>query len=324
MVAHLRACLWLLILTIVLCCGVYPLVLWGIGQAMLRHSAEGSLVRGPDGKTVVGARLIAQPFTSDEFFRPRPSAVTYNAAASGASNWGAANPLLRDRVARALGPIVKYRSGARKGQLVGEDVETWFKEQAPDYVATWASDHSASAEQWVKDNPDAVALWLGKEVDDVKNAPGDAAKVFFAGYAKRHPRTWPTVEEAKAEDGETVKRIKPADKGSDLQAYLFDPWLQEHKDADLEAVPADLVMASGSGLDPHITLKNALYQLDRVVSAWAEKTKSDPAAVRAAVERVLAEKTEAPLGGLVGVPLVNVLEVNLALTQRMPRLQAAR
>ena len=71
-----------------------------------------------------------------------------------------------------------------------------------------------------------------------------------------------------------------------------------------------------TGLDPHITTKNATYQLARVVSAWADRTKQDPDRLREDIEKILHEKAEAPLGGLVGVELVNVLEVNLALEAR--------
>jgi K+-transporting ATPase ATPase C chain len=76
-------------------------------------------------------------------------------------------------------------------------------------------------------------------------------------------------------------------------------------------------MTSGSGLDPHLTLENALYQLDRVAAAWAAKMGTDPATVKADVEALLREKAEAPLSGLAGVPLVNVLEMNLALRDRI-------
>src|SRR5437763_9153501 len=99
---HLRACAWLLGLTVVLGAVLYPLALLGVGQAVFRDQAQGSLLTDGDGK-VVGSRLIAQPFSGDEYFQPRPSAVSYNAAASGATNWGASNPLLRGRVARQLG-----------------------------------------------------------------------------------------------------------------------------------------------------------------------------------------------------------------------------
>ena len=85
-----------------------------------------------------------------------------------------------------------------------------------------------------------------------------------------------------------------------------------------------MVMASGSGLDPHITLKNALYQLDRVAQKWAEDTKRDNAGVRREIEELLRQKTEAPFGGLIGVELVNVLEVNLALQERFGRAAGAR
>jgi potassium-transporting ATPase KdpC subunit len=122
--------------------------------------------------------------------------------------------------------------------------------------------------------------------------------------------------EHKSAAGKTEKVMEPIKEGADIQAYFFDMWRQEHPDIDLEDVPADLVMASGSGLDPHITLKNALYQLDRVAARRAEETKRDPAQVRKEIEALLTEKAEAPLGGLIGPELVNVLEINLALNER--------
>jgi K+-transporting ATPase ATPase C chain len=75
------------------------------------------------------------------------------------------------------------------------------------------------------------------------------------------------------------------------------------------------VTASGSGLDPHIALENATYQLDRVASAWAAEAKRDPATVRKEIEQML-QGNAAPLGGLAGEKLINVLQVNLALRQR--------
>jgi K+-transporting ATPase ATPase C chain len=322
MLQHLRANLWLLILTVLLCCVLYPLMLLGVGRTAFRSQAEGSLVRNDDG-TVVGSRLIGQAFSKDEYFQPRPSNAGnngYDASASGASNWSASNPLLRDRVARALGPIVKYRGGLNQGLPVGADIEKWFLQQPPDYVALWAKEHPELAKQWIKDNSAVAAAWLGKKEEEVKDDPGATAKAFFPLYAQKHPRTWPTSEEVKDKDGASTKRLAPAEKGSDIQAYLFDPWLQAHPGAELETVPADLVMASGSGLDPHITLQNANYQLERVAGAWVEKTKTDPKAVRGEIEKILKEKQESPLNGLVGVPLVNVLEVNRELDKRVPRL----
>lgn len=339
MLGHLRANFWLLVLTILLCSVVYPLVLLGIGKTVFRSQAQGSLIPGPNG-TVVGSRLIAQPFAADEYFQPRPSAASYNGAASGASNWGASNYQLRDRVARALGPIVKYKSGPRKGQPVGPDVETWFREKdrsipagEPGLVARWASDHPTLAQNWVKAdklNADYVARWQQGHAAEVaawkkdnpdtpEPKPEDLAAPFFQSYSKDFRGTFPVAAESKSPDGQSVKRIELARGGPDIQGIFFDMWRQEHPDVALEDVPADLVMASGSGLDPHITLQNAHYQLDRVVDAWAKKTKADPAAVRSEIEKILTEKQEAPLGGLVGVPLVNVLEVNLTLADRLER-----
>src|SRR5262249_21882254 len=156
MLGHIRANLLLLILSLVICSVLYPLVLLGIGQVVFPDQAQGSLVKDARG-TVVGSRLVGQPFTSDGYFQPRPSAVSWNGAGSGASNWGSDNYLLRDRVARALGPIVKYRGGSKKGQLVGPDVEEWFREDRfqgqPGIVAQWAAAHGNLATAWVKADP---------------------------------------------------------------------------------------------------------------------------------------------------------------------------
>ena len=91
MTAHLRANLWLLFLTILLCSVFYPLAILGIGQTVFHDKAQGSLVTDSGGHPI-GSRLIAQPFASDEYFHPRPSAVAYNAAATGGTNWGASHP----------------------------------------------------------------------------------------------------------------------------------------------------------------------------------------------------------------------------------------
>ena len=80
----------LLTLTVVICGGLYPLSLWVIGQAIFPFQANSSMLTGPDSK-VVGSREIAQPFTKDEYFQPRPSAASYDASASAASSLAESN-----------------------------------------------------------------------------------------------------------------------------------------------------------------------------------------------------------------------------------------
>ena len=127
MMKYLSKSVLLLIFGVVICCIIYPLVLWVIGQTLFPFQANGSILKGPDGKPV-GSKLIAQPFTKDEYFQPRPSAASYDASASASSSLAASNYALRDRVARSLGPVVKYKSGPKAGQPVAPDVESWFSE----------------------------------------------------------------------------------------------------------------------------------------------------------------------------------------------------
>src|ERR1700683_2240295 len=140
--------LLLFLFVIPIICGIYPLTLWAIGQAFFPFQADGSLINGADGKPI-GSTLIAQPFTKDEYFWPRPSAASYDGTASAPSNLAASNYALRDRVARALGPIVKYSDGPKKGQLVASDLEAWFEQDKfacqPHIVAQWADAHNSLA-----------------------------------------------------------------------------------------------------------------------------------------------------------------------------------
>src|ERR1700674_5419489 len=156
MFRYLSKSIVLLCFSVVICCVIYPCLVWAIGQVFFPFQANGSLVKGPDG-TIVGSRLIAQPFTKDEYFQPRPSAASYDASASAASTYAASNYLLRNRVASALGPIVKYQSGPKAGKLVAPDIEAWFQQDKfqgnPHIVAQWADMHNAVAQAWVNADP---------------------------------------------------------------------------------------------------------------------------------------------------------------------------
>jgi K+-transporting ATPase ATPase C chain len=324
--AHLRANLWLLVLTVILCCVVYPATLWGVGQAFFPEQAAGSLLYKDDGKTPLGSRLIGQPFSDDRYFWPRPSAPGYDASASGGSNYAASNPKLRGRIAQLLGKVARYRNG----KSVGDDVEAWFADAAshgrdltgqwasecPTLAGVWATSSDATkayVTKWVDEHPEVLDHWKAENADATgKPKPDDLAPFFFASYVKEHPGSFPSTVEVEVQ-GKKETQIKPDTKGDDIRKTFFDFWLREHpaEAGDIEPVPADMVMASGSGLDPHITLKNAEYQAPRIARARQGGITVEK------VKELAGRMAFRPLGGIAGdEPLVNVLELNLALDRQ--------
>ena len=325
--------LLLLLFTVVAACGIYPAVVWAIAHLFFPFQAEGSLLKGPDGQ-VVGSRLIAQPFTKDEYFQPRPSAAGYDASASASSTLAASNYALRDRVARMLGPIVKYRSGPKAGQLVAPDVETWFQQDRyqgqPGIVAQWAAlhpnlatvwvnadpVHAAYVDTWAKNHAAVVSDWIKSNPATPQPKAADLAVAFFQSFSKENPGRFPSAVTRTASRGKPETSIEPVKDGSDIQSIFFDMWRQDHFNADLQEVPGDMLTTSGAGLDPNITLQNAEFQLDRVASKWAADTKGNESEIRKEIDQLLQANARAPFGGLAGEKLVNVLEVNLALRNR--------
>lgn len=185
--SEIRSAVMATLILALVCCGLYPLVVYGIAQVAFPHKANGSLIVAKDG-TVRGSELLGQGFTAEKYFHPRPSAAGngYDAANSSGSN---------------LGPTSQKLNDALKDRIAAYRAENGLKET--------------------------------------------------------------------------------------------------------DSVPADAVTASGSGLDPHISLRNAELQAPRVAKARG--------LVAAQVLDLVRANTDSPNLGILGEPGVNVLKLNSAL-----------
>ncbi|HSX20851.1 MAG TPA: potassium-transporting ATPase subunit C, partial [Gammaproteobacteria bacterium] len=299
-------------------CGIYPLTVWCIGQALFPAQANGSMVRNAAGD-IIGSKLIAQKFTSDIYFHSRPSAANYDAAASASSSLAPSNYALRDRVARAIAPFATYADG----QPVGPDIDTWFQTDVfngePSIVAQWAQYHPALAQAWFSANPSRVMFadaWLKQQGTASQTNPTDMAVEFFANFSKLYPGKFPVIVVRKDATGKDAPSLQLINSGAEIQSTFFDMWRQDNKDVKLTNFPADMVTTSASGLDPHISTQNAYMQLARVVAARSIRTERVGTELQKEIEALIKANARAPFGGLIGEPYVNVLELNLALDQR--------
>ena len=103
---HIVVSLRITVVLLVITCGIYPALVWLVGQVAFRHQANGSLITR-NGR-IIGSELIAQNFASDRYFHSRLSAIDYDGANSGGSNLGPTSKKLAERIA---GDVQK--SGAR-------------------------------------------------------------------------------------------------------------------------------------------------------------------------------------------------------------------
>ncbi len=100
-VQNLKTSLILTLVLAVVCCGFYPVLVWGLGQGLFPKQANGSLIHDKQGN-LVGSALLGQTFTGESYFHSRPSAAGngYDPTSSGGSNLGPTSKKLSDGMAQ--------------------------------------------------------------------------------------------------------------------------------------------------------------------------------------------------------------------------------
>lgn len=321
---YIKISLQLLAAIIIIVCGIYTLCLFGIGQILFPYQANGSMLYNQAG-IMIGSSLIAQEFVLDEYFKPRPSAANFDAAYSRSSALAGSNYKLRARIASSLGPTIHDADGNK----VADAIDKWFAKDIyqgekgivakwaqsyPEQAKSWANmneEHASYISLWAKSHPDLVENFMQNNLNVLVPTVSELTILFFQNFSKQYPGKFPEIVLVEKNNGENLVNMIPISSGKEIQQIFFVMWMKDNPGIKLQNVASDMVTTSGSGLDPHISLKSALQQLDGVSSTWAKKLKLNHAEVNSAIGHLLIKKSFYPIWGLGGEPLINVLEVNL-------------
>ena len=109
----------LTLVLLVICSGIYPLLVAAVGK-LTPGKGDGETIT-LNGK-VVGYANVGQKFTQDKYFWSRPSAADYNAASSSGSNKGPSNPDYLKQVQDRIDTFLKHNPGIRKDQIPSDMV----------------------------------------------------------------------------------------------------------------------------------------------------------------------------------------------------------
>jgi potassium-transporting ATPase KdpC subunit len=286
--AALRA---LLVLTVIVGLG-YPAFIWLVAQVPgLRGKADGSIVEA--GGKPVGSSLIGQSFTNSDgtalpqYFQSRPSAAGegYDPLATSASNLGP------ESIVDTPGdPSLPENDNGFKASLL-----TLVCSRS---AAVADLDHVNGARPFCTgDGVGAVLSVIGP-----RDARGDVTHPTRVVSVNEPCKTTATPFLSTYEG----VRVECARYGEDYSIGQIVP-IRGSAPAD-PAVPADAVTASGSGLDPHISIAYADLQVNRVAKARGLSAEK--------IKQAVADNTDGRWLGFIGEPTVNVLKLNLELDQR--------
>lgn len=122
--SEIRGAIMSTLVLAVVCCGLYPLIVFGIGQLAFRDKANGSLIIDQAG-AIRGSKLLGQGFTDPKYFHPRPSAAGngYDATNSSGSNLGPTSQKLKDAIKDRI-EAYRTENGLTADQEVPADAVT--------------------------------------------------------------------------------------------------------------------------------------------------------------------------------------------------------
>ncbi|HEY1922021.1 MAG TPA: potassium-transporting ATPase subunit C [Tepidisphaeraceae bacterium] len=279
LLSHLWASISATIILAIICSGLYPLAIFGIGQLISPVQANGSLLKKDGSFTTrageaVGSALIGQNFSLPQYFHPRPSAAGngYDSTSSGGSNLGP----LSDKLINGASTPAATQPSVQPETLAYDGVRL--------RTLHYAIDNGLSFKLY-NQRADGTDQKVQVPIKQFEDSQGNLLDVKLVD-AFPHPVS------------DTPDRI----------VLTAGPFFDSQGKEVL--IPGDAVTASGSGLDPHISPANAELQINRIAAA----RHITAGQIRSLVQQF----TDGPSLGFLGDPGVNVLRLNLAVEAKYP------